>query len=322
MAKVSYNGPLGKFDYDDTQFSVIDYYDEDRLRYIGSEVDGSKITIPDGIVNCANMFENNSTLQVAPAIPESAECCQAMFSNCGALTTPPVIPDDVRDCEAMFLDCRSLKAAPEIPEGVVRIKTMFKGCTSLKEAPVLPSKARDCSDMFHGCTSLEEPPVLPNTVKYCNYMFCGCKSLKYVPAVPVGARNSLSMTYGCTDDIKAQGAWNDAHRGFFYDAVNQVDLDSKCPGYADFNLDDDWKVVLANVAYRDKSPMHKMIYRGLIRGVMEGVYSDFDEVRKEMFIADKAMSRRMPKSDVRANTVNSALSVQPTANSGHGGLGS
>ena len=67
MAIKKYTGELGKFSYDDTVFKLEDKgSDIEYLHYIGDEVDGKKIEIPYGIVNCFMMFANNENLEKAP----------------------------------------------------------------------------------------------------------------------------------------------------------------------------------------------------------------------------------------------------------------
>jgi len=108
-----YRGPLGNFQYNDTEFKLID----GCLCYIGTETDGSKIKIPAGITDCDSMFSGHSSLIKAPEIPAG-----------------------VTDCNYMFHDCSSLVRAPEIPVGVTSCYAMFWGCSSLAEAPIIPER--------------------------------------------------------------------------------------------------------------------------------------------------------------------------------------
>ena len=70
-----YNGILGSFEYEDTEFKIIEKDEEICLHYIGKEPDGDKIKIPEGIVDCNHMFFDCSILKKAPIIPESVISC-------------------------------------------------------------------------------------------------------------------------------------------------------------------------------------------------------------------------------------------------------
>ena len=97
-----YEGKLGIFDYDDTEWAICREY----LQYIGDKTEG--ITIPTGITNY-----------------------NFMFHGCTSLTSAPTIPNGVTNCRFMFCGCKSLTSAPTIPEGVIFSGGIFKGCTSL-----------------------------------------------------------------------------------------------------------------------------------------------------------------------------------------------
>ena len=60
-----YKGPLGNFEYDDVEFRVFTY---GVIKYIGKETDGTKIKIPEGILDCSYMFET-CNLITPPVIP-------------------------------------------------------------------------------------------------------------------------------------------------------------------------------------------------------------------------------------------------------------
>ena len=130
MAIQHYKGHLGEFDYDDEMFALMkDEYGNDYLGYIGTETDGRKIKIPEGIKKCIYMF-----------------------SFCNFSEYPPEIPDSVEDCSYMFWGCSSLKNAPVIPNGVVYCVSMFENCESLEKPPVIPASVKICDDMFCGCS--------------------------------------------------------------------------------------------------------------------------------------------------------------------------
>ena len=108
MAIQRYEGKLGKFEYDDTEFQ---YHTSEGtpealhfefFHYIGSETDGSKIKIPDGMINCNKLFESNVHLETPPKIPEGVKNCDLMFHNCYSLKQFPEIPDSVQSYLGMF----------------------------------------------------------------------------------------------------------------------------------------------------------------------------------------------------------------------------
>lgn len=184
-----YEGEIGKFDYDDEEFSIgiIESDDGERpfLYYIGSEVDGRKIKIPDGILSCDNMFsDDESLLIIAPEIPEGVISCEWMFQDCTDLIQAPKIPKTVKNCCGMFEGCKSLEMPPEIPEGVVDCYGMFEDCRNLKVAPEIPNSVKYCSKMFTLCESLKIAPKIPNGVEKYDNMFSYCKSLDTSPVAP------------------------------------------------------------------------------------------------------------------------------------------
>ncbi len=103
MSLVPYNGPAGQFNYDDKQFTVST--ETGLLVYIGSEIYGQNINIPQGILSCEGMFKNS------------------------IIVTPPRIPRGVVNAEEMFEGCRQLKKYPLIPGSVVFKRDMMSKTT-------------------------------------------------------------------------------------------------------------------------------------------------------------------------------------------------
>ena len=74
-----YEGKLGVFDYDDTEWEITETgsnpYTHGRckesLRYIGDKVEGEDIIIPFGVSDCSYMFMGCTSLTTAPEIPEA-----------------------------------------------------------------------------------------------------------------------------------------------------------------------------------------------------------------------------------------------------------
>lgn len=190
---IHYDGELGKFDYNPAEFRVMVVTVEPRkdaegnviegtggqfpiLRYIGDEVDGSKINIPEGLKDGALMFDGNENLRSAPRLPASLESAFGMFRDCTSMTLArQPIPSNVQDTQFMFAGCRSLTRGPsEVPGTVKDATAMFANCDSMIVTPKL-KEGIECTDsMFANCKSLEKKPSVPSSVKYADSMTAGC----------------------------------------------------------------------------------------------------------------------------------------------------
>lgn len=181
-----YEGALGQFDYDPDQFELttirtngmngIPGGEYESLRYIGTETDGNKIKIPDGIVD-AHM----------------------MFSGTG-ITSMPVIPDSVLSADCMFSGCTSLKTVSrDLGKNVKDANFMFGGCVNLEQGPVVvPGNIKNANYMFMMCSNMKNTPVLEKGIQTGECMFSGCKSLKTAPNVPKTMQEYFGMTSGCS----------------------------------------------------------------------------------------------------------------------------
>ena len=118
MSIVHYEGKLGVFDYDNSEWEIPEKRRVEYLRYIGDKVDGKDIKIPEGVKNCSRMFYGCESLVNAPEIPKGVTDCYAMFRGCESLVNAPEIPERVINCSWMFYGCKSLVNAPEIPSNM------------------------------------------------------------------------------------------------------------------------------------------------------------------------------------------------------------
>lgn len=155
-----YEGELGVFDYDETQFEITTTVKptyrrsplgDTRLRYIGDETDGSRIVIPDGIVDLTQTFMNSD------------------------LVTPPFIPDGTVRCMETFRGSDNLTQIAELPEGVLETLGMYKGCTSLVNAGSIPSTVINCCGMFYCCFYLKTAAIfdsMPKCARISMYHYC------------------------------------------------------------------------------------------------------------------------------------------------------
>ena len=213
MAMKHYEGKLGVFDYDDDEFElgrirqdaagvhanipeVVSFGKEEFLLYKGKETDGSKVHIPEGIIDCNHMFLYGH-LETAPDIPNGVKYCDFMFEDCKSLKTAPDIPGSVNNCTCMFEGCTSLEVAPELSDNIEDCRGMFARCESLKTASKIPDNIKDCTCMFEGCTSLETAPKIPGSVENCVYMFYGCQSLREAPEIPDSVKDCRIMFRDC-----------------------------------------------------------------------------------------------------------------------------
>ena len=149
MSMVHYEGKLGIFDYDDTEFEVThtERTFDDTIRYIGDSAE--------------------------PKIPEGIKRCNRMFSGCTSLINAPVIPVGVKECIYMFSGCTSLVNAPKL-KAIRNCNHMFSGCVSLRIAPEIPPNSNDCRGMFEGCVNIENAPKIPKYACYAD-IFRGTK---------------------------------------------------------------------------------------------------------------------------------------------------
>lgn len=180
---IHYEGVLGKFDYDPTQFelqqTLVASEGEDAsyveiLRYIGAETDGSKIQIPKGIENTLMMFMGTE------------------------ITSPPKVPDSVKYADAMFMSCMKLKTAPELGKNVESASFFCANCKHIVTGPkCVPGKCKNASFMFYGCESMTTTPVIQNGVKGGDFMFGNCVSMTTPPVIPSSMDAYDGFTVNC-----------------------------------------------------------------------------------------------------------------------------
>ena len=119
--------------------------------YIGNETDGSKIVIPNGVIDLSDTFRGSK------------------------LVMPPFIPDSVVYCNCTFYSSCFLTQAAELPNGVLDTSNMYHGCKSLVNAGSIPSTVVNCDEMFSGCSVLEEGAIfdpVPECSRQLMYYCC------------------------------------------------------------------------------------------------------------------------------------------------------
>ena len=258
---VIHSGKFGTFVYNPNEFKVL----YNGVHYIGTETDGSKIKIPDGIVDTTRMFKNNKSLVTPPVIPASVKICDYMFENCSSLKQLPVIPESVAsNCrETMFEGTHlsideinwvfnnrgkslSLSDATMVHDGTfgafIYNPNEFKvssdgvhyiGTETDGSKIKIPDGIVDTSYMFADNKSLLTPPTIPDGVISCVSMFENCSSLKQPPVIPTSVKNgALTMLNGCVRSVKLKGRWNAEHRGQQYDEQMNISSQQRdIPGF-------------------------------------------------------------------------------------------
>lgn len=206
---VHYDGVLGSFDYNPKEFQLQvvrveadefgnppDYFP--ILKYIGDEVDGKNIQIPEGLRDGSFMFEGNETLTSQPKLPSSLTCGVGMFKDCKNMMT----------------------ASVTLPSGLEDASFMYAGCSRLCRGPVvLPPKLRDATAMFANDVNLGNTPKILQGLEYADSMFVNCETLKKKPKFPHSVKVADYATVGCTgidetEQAKALKAQNKAMERF------------------------------------------------------------------------------------------------------------
>lgn len=185
---VHYDGVLGSFDYNPKEFQLQvvrveadefgnppDYFPV--LKYIGDEVDGKNIHIPEGLRDGSFMFEGNETLTSQPKLPSSLTCGVGMFKDCKCMMT----------------------ASVTLPSGLEDASFMYAGCSHLCRGPVvLPPKLRDATAMFANDVNLGNTSKILPGLEYADSMFVNCETLKKKPKFPHSVKVADYATVGCT----------------------------------------------------------------------------------------------------------------------------
>lgn len=189
-----YKGPSGDCVYDPTQFQlqIVEKKDDqyggahqiEVLRYIGSETDGRKIHIPEGLTDTSFMFYGSNVKSV-PKIPEGVESAFAMFSECHSLKDGRVsFPASLKETEFMFANSENMLHGPK----------------------VIPGTVKNADYMFTGCAAMQNTPIACNGVQSMNGTYALCASLKDTPVIPKSVRQAANATYGCSGMDMARDA--------------------------------------------------------------------------------------------------------------------
>ena len=201
-----YTGPIGHFQYDDTMYQI----DKDgHLKYIGSETDGHKIDVPDGLIDGTGLFAETG-LTSGANLPDSLKVMNGMYFGCSDMTDPgripdgvtsinsaysytdiqktPDLPDGIKEADFAFDHCASLEKCCNFPKALEAADCMFAGDTNLVELPKeLPENLKTMNGFACNCENLRIPPKTNANVKVMNNAYASCQNLEVVPEIPEGA---------------------------------------------------------------------------------------------------------------------------------------
>ena len=187
-----------------------------------SNITNLKIKDFTGFSNCYSMFENCTSMEMAPKLPAlkvTWNCYHSMFRGCTSLKKAPDLPAtelDTNCYQEMFWNCENLEEGPEVLPALTAsmesYQQMFWGCKNLKKAPIIKAETMSkssCQNMFRDCSSLINVPDLTATTLgedcYCQ-MFQGCTSLTSVPNLPATELTTkcyARMFVNCTNITEA-----------------------------------------------------------------------------------------------------------------------
>ncbi|MBE5844115.1 MAG: hypothetical protein E7302_08010 [Butyrivibrio sp.] len=245
MAIVSYEGELGKFEYDNDEFKLQD----GLLIYVGHEQDGAEIHMPKGkIYSCSQMFAG-SAIVTPPEIPDMVCDLSYMFFGCESLKEPAIIPLSAECIDSMYEKCSNLRLAPVIPQGVESCLNVFAGCPrdtefagnynilhrgqaytdeaamkrytgrlgtflyNPKEFEIKLSSAGLEYLAYIGMETDGDKIKIPEGLIIARNMFKGRDDLISAPVVPKGVSDVTSMFLGCSEQVQQYGAENINERG-------------------------------------------------------------------------------------------------------------
>ena len=287
MALQNYDGKLGKFQYDDTEFALEDQY----MRYLGKEEDGSKIHIPDGILSIRYMFRNNQYLVTPPDVPDSVIDCESTFEKCIRLNVGTVIPDGVTNTHNMYKGCRGLESVPLMPDTVEDCFGMFYECVSLSDVPNISASAKNCSRMFSGCCKLSRIPDIPDGVLDCTGMMESCIGLSFVPVIPESVKECRGIFNHTTNIIKSVGNWQIEHRGKSVNSSLENYYSKEVLDKFDVNL----LTVAVDVARKYEESGKSAVYNSVISMINKTPDLDKQRVLDSLAIADKMQAMRVQR---------------------------
>ena len=179
------------FEYDDSQFRLLD--ESGKLRYIGSETDGSNIQVPEGIVDGSALFKNTD-IKSAPKLPDSLRDMTNMYSGCQNMTDPGFIPEGVTNIDGAYA-YTGIRETPHMPDSINSANFAFDHCEDLERCDNFPQNMTHAVCMFYGDKSLGElPERLPDSLLYMNGFAADCPNLQRAPITGPNVKD-MSQAY-------------------------------------------------------------------------------------------------------------------------------
>lgn len=226
-----YEGVLGKFQYDETKFEIS--YTEEKtefLKYIGEEIDGRKIKIPDGVTSLDYTFEGTA-ITSSPDMPDSVVSADYVCYNCADLESSGKLSKNLKSVESAWGECHALKRAPYLTDSIEKADFAFDGCENMTELYNLPKSLKHADGMFANCKKLEAIPDFPAGLESADAIALNNISLTKTPAVNEKCRNLTCGFSGCI---------NVEERGYVPESLKQEEVFSD---YIDFSseFDDDFE---------------------------------------------------------------------------------
>ena len=213
--KNHYSGVLGDFDYDPNNWAVgyKTVYDSiggesvtteiPILRYIGTETNGNKIHIPEGVTNLDYTFEGTD-VRTVPVLPEGVESMHATFKDCDELQSlsenaagdkqgfwSQIAPWNWND-GAQWEGWGGSEGAARLPSSVRDISYCFDSCSQLTEAfetTASDTKLENMDGYARGCKNLttildvSEAKLLPVAAQTDAYDGINTKMIKSIGGV-------------------------------------------------------------------------------------------------------------------------------------------
>lgn len=223
--KNHYEGVLGSFDYDPNQWAIgyKTVYDSiggesvdtqiPILRYIGTQTDGNRIDIPDGVKSLDYTFEGTK-VKTVPALPEGVESMHATFKDCSELTGlsmkaagdkqgfwNQIMPWNWND--GVDWQLWGGEGAARLPSSVRDLSYCFDSCTQLTnafETTAADTKLENMDGYARGCKNLttimdvSEAKLLPVSAQTDAYDGINTKMIKSIGTVAVEQTEQEEMT--------------------------------------------------------------------------------------------------------------------------------
>lgn len=173
--------------------------DDDRVRLIKCEDNGSQIVVDDGIkVICEKAFKTRNALREV-ILPESLEVIEAeAFRSCANLSSMDIPANTASIGQSAFRDCTALKSLT-IRNGLIKIgERAFENCPKLTEINLPDDLAEIYGSVFNGCKSLKNITLPKNLTVIGENAFAECVQLEKIDLPDSVIKIDDLVFSGCT----------------------------------------------------------------------------------------------------------------------------